>query len=186
MAEGIDPDPLGLLTPDGEYDQMLKAAKAGNDNAAAGVGNSLSLGKNQAVTLTAGNYYFTSIALIHSQATLNIDTSGGEVNIFLEGGQSVVQSAEINFSGGAPIDFSIFSNSDAAVEFKNNADFQGLIYAPAAKVYVKNNGDYYGAIWGNEVEFKNGAKLYYDTQMKNKFPGGASASPLKVGSWEQL
>ncbi len=172
-AGRIDPDPLGINSG-GVYDPSIYVAS--NDNASAGVGTTINT--NGSITLTAGDYYFTSV-ILKSGANLTIDASAGSVNIFLEGGLDAKNGSTINVTGN-PTDFAIFSNSTAKIDFKHSSAFKGLVYAPFADVDMKNSSSVYGAIWAASVDIKNSGTLYYDAALKDKY----TSDDLTLTSWK--
>ena len=192
-AGRIDPDPLGINSG-GIYDPSTYSAS--NDNALYGVGTTINT--NGSITLFGkpggANYYFTSIILKNS-ANLTIDTTLGEVNIFLEGGLEAKNGSTINVidsSGnpGKPTDFTIFSNArfdstpPERIDFKHGSEFRGLVYAPFADVDMKNSSAVYGAIWANTIDIKNSGTLYYDIALKNKYTN--IKNDLSLLSWKEL
>lgn len=186
-AGRIDPDPLGINTAGGMYNPLTYVAS--NDNALASVGNTINT--NGTVTLVGkpggANYYFTSITLKNG-ANLNIDTSLGPVNIFLNGTLEAKNGSNINVLGpsgpGKATDFAIFSNSTAnnGIVFKHNSEFRGLVYAPLTDVEMKNSSAVYGSIWGKTIDIKNSGTLYYDTALKNKYK--TVSNDLTLSSWQ--
>ena len=176
----VDPDPLGVIGGDAAADFATYSAT--NDNTSAGiVGNVISLGNGDSLTLTAGNYYLTSIELKNG-STLSIDASLGEVNIYLTGGLDAKNGSSINLTGTPP-DFTILSNSTTdKIDFKHSSTFKGMVYAPYASVVVKNSADIYGMIWANEVDIKNTGEVYFDTALKDKCP----ADTVTIVSWREI
>jgi len=133
--------------------------------------NELDLGNADTATLTAGDYYinFGKGLELGNNSILTIDGSAGEVRIFLDGeGVTCSNSSEVIVITHAT-DFSIFSNSTVKIDFSNNSSFTGLVYAPFAPVDIKNSGSFTGAIWGSNVDVKNGGNLYYDSALSDKF-----------------
>ncbi len=182
-VDRVDPDPLGVVG--GEYAAHFTTYSSGNNNASAGISaNIINLTPGDTMTLTGpANYYVTSID-IASGATLDIDTSGGEVNIWLTGagGVDVKNGANINMSvGSLPTDFSIFSDSASSIKFYNSQDFIGLIYAPLATVELKNSTNFYGAIWANVVDMKSSVNLYYDTSLQDDF----FSKDMSLVAWDE-
>ena len=164
-VDRVEPDPLGIVG--GEYASKITYYSTNNDNAAAGVGTSLSLGNGDSITLSAGNYYFTDIELKNG-ASVNIDATGGQVNIWLTGALEAKNGSSFNVNG-LPTDFTIFSNATDNVIFKHGSHFSGLVYAPYATVEMKNSGNLYGAVWAQTVDMKNSAVVYYDTSLRDEY-----------------
>ena len=175
----VDPDPLGAIG--GDLADDFETYSTFNDNAGAGIfGNTILLGNGDTMTLTAGNYYLTSIKL-QLGATLNIDASGGDVNIYLTGYLDAMSGATINFTG-TPTDLTIFSNSTNVIDFKHNTSLKGTVYAPYASVIVRNNADVYGMIWGNKVYIQNTGAFYFDMALNDKW----LADTFNIVSWKEV
>jgi hypothetical protein len=129
------------------------------------------------------NFYVTSIELKNS-ATLTVDTSVGEVRIFLTGGLDAKNGSSIILTPN-PQDatkFSIFSNSTTKIDFKHSSTFAGLVYAPYAPIDVKNSASFYGAIWGSQVDIKNSGTLYFDSALKDKYV----TNDLTLTTWKDV
>ena len=191
--ERIDPDPLGV-TSGGEYDPTTYAASNQNCTGCTSAPpavcsdlctkNELDLGNADTATLTAGDYYINSGKGLElgNNSVLTIDGSAGEVRIFLDGeGVTSANSSTVNVITDAT-DFSIFSNSTVKIEFKNNSDFAGLVYAPYAPVDIKNNGTFTGAVWGSNVDIKNGGTVYYDSTLADKF----LSKDIEIVTWQDF
>ena len=144
--------------------------------------NTISLGNGDSMTLMAGDYYLTSITL-NNGATLNIDSSLGEVNIYLTGKLEAKNGSNLNVdSGSAPTEFTIFSNSSQDIIFKHGSTFKGTVYAPYASIEMKNSADAYGMLWGNTVDIKNSGNFFFDVALKDKW----SANTVSIASWQDL
>ena len=173
----VDPDPLGAVGGDLAVDFITY--NADNDNVSAGIfGNTLLLGNNETKTLDAGNYYLTSISLGNG-STLNIDSTVGDVNIYLNGGLNAINGSFINFTG-SPMDLTIFSNSTNLISFDHGSSFKGTVYAPYATIEMKNDADIYGMIWANEVYMKNSGQFYFDMALKDKW------RVFNMVSWQEV
>lgn len=193
----IDPDPLGINTANGEYNPTTYSAV--NDNAAYAtingnpvVGNTIITNNGNTVTLTGkpggSNFYFTKVDLKNS-VTMNINTTNGPVNIFLDGSGAASgvifdskNSTTINITPGTPTDFTIYSNSTQKINFKHNSEFSGFVYAPFGSIDMKNSSSVYGALWGNNIDIKNSGTLYYDEALADKYT--IQNNNLSLISWE--
>ncbi len=176
----VDPDPLGANDPTSElYDKFIDIVTT-NDNGTAGDGSPLEgataidLSNGETLTLTAGDYYVTSI-ILKNGSTLEIDATSGPVNIYLNGIVDA-EDGELEAKNGSainnlsqPTDFSIFSNSSQDIVFKHSSDFKGMIYAPNAHVELKNTAGVYGLIWGNTATIHNSGEFYFDEAIKDKY-----------------
>ncbi len=169
----IDPDPLGIIG--GDLEVIFNSVIASNDNASSTAisGTTLVAPKNVPVTLTAGNYYITGTDFKNA-SELIIDTSLGEVNIYLDGPFETKESSTITVidalgNPGVPSDFSIYSRSTDDIIFKHNSDFIGTIYAPYAEVDMRNSSDVFGLIWADTALIHNSGLYVYDSALKDKW-----------------
>lgn len=181
-TDRIDPDPLGAVG--GDLAATFTTVSTNNNNASASppiTGNRITLtNKKPILTLTAGNYYLTSITLNNGESIV-VDASAGPVNIYLTGKMEAKVGSSINISGN-PTDLSIFSNSTESLILKNSGDLRGLIYAPYAAVQVNNSGDFYGVAWGKTIEIKNSGDAYIDAALLEKYPVKACT----ILSWKDI
>ena len=83
---------------------------------------------------------------------------------------------------GPPTGFTLKTDSDAILEFKNSSDVNGLIYAPNGNVQMKNSNNVHGAVWADVLEGKNSSILYYDTALRDKY----KSNDILMNSWEQV
>ena len=184
LDEAAPSDPLEILS---SSVFTFMADDANNDNdlipSSALVGTDLTI--SGTVTLTSGNYYFSSIDFTYG-GILNIDTSsGGEVNIYLTGTMSTANSAAINTTG-TPKEFSIFSNSDLPITFNYSTDFKGLLYAPLATVSFNQGGDFYGAVIGNQLIFHNDVDVFADKCLDTSVDKPKEPSRLTQLWWKEV
>jgi hypothetical protein len=182
----INPDPLGASG--GSVAAAITAASTTNDNAFVGIaGNTVNLGGGQSLTLTAGTYYLESLTL-NAGSTLNIDSSGGEVKIYLTGRLEARLASRINFTG-PPTDCSVYSNATDPLIFRHTGVFKGLVYAPFATVEMKNRAPVtsvaHGLLWGKTVDMFvdfPGGTFYADTALEEKF----LSTNVSVISWRDV
>ena len=52
------------------------------------------------------------------------------------------------------------------IEFKNNSDFYGALYAPDADIILHNTSDMHGSIIGETYDQKNSGTFYYDAALR--------------------
>ena len=176
----INPDPLGAIAGDLANDFDTYSLANDNANSLEIIGDTLSLGSTETTTLTAGNYYLTSIYLGNG-STLNIDATAGDVSIHLTGGLNANTGSSINITGN-PSNLSIYSNSTDPIIFMHNTTFKGTVYAPYATVEMKNEADSCGMIWANGIDMKNSGNFYFDTALKDKW----LADTFSIVSWKEV
>ena len=183
LDEAEDSDPLGILS-NGIFTTMADDDNNDNDLITGLVGTDLSIPNSGTLTLTSGDYYFTSIT-VGKFASLNIDTSSGDpVNIYLTGSLLTKQDANINTTG-ASTDFSIYSSGDL-IDFKHEMDFQGLLYAPLATVEFHEGGDLYGAVIGKKLILHEGTTIYADDCLGKGDGGPAKPARLTQLWWKEV
>jgi hypothetical protein len=185
----VNPDPLGASG--GSVATAITSASITNDNAIAGIAaNTINLNSGDPpMTLTAGTYYLESL-MLNPGSTLNIDTSAGEVNIYLVGELQAQIGSTINFTGSSP-GFTIYSNSTESIRFEHLGVFKGMVYAPFATVAMKNrvlpflHPVAYGLIWARTVDMIvdfTGGSFYFDTALKDKF----LSNNASIVSWKEF
>ena len=174
----IHPDPLGAFG--GKVETMIVVSRTQNDNASASfINNSDRLRIwNSSETLTAGTYHLSSGQV---KGTLTVDTSGGRVDIFLEGGFETWPGSDINVTGN-PNDFRIFSNSSDLIWLRPNNTFKGFVYAPRAEIRIWPGIDFYGAVWGGNVDLHPVGDIYIDMSILDKI----KSHRIQVESWKEV
>lgn len=125
----------------------------------------ISLSGNNSLTLTAGNYIVSSIS-VAGNAQLNINSSGGPVNIYVQGAGS---SAGISLGGnglvhpnGQPTNLRIWYGGTGNTSIAGNGGFRGVVFAPNSNATVVGNGAIMGAIIGNTVNLNGNGSFHYD------------------------
>lgn len=182
----IDPDPLGVNSG-GQYDPATYSVS--NDNLAHAIpaiaGDTISTNSNVTLTGKSGgsNFYLTSVELKNG-ATLTINTTVGEVNIFLTGTFTAKTGSVIVLTPDSldATKFSIFSNSTSKIDFKNSSTVVGLVYAPYAPIKIKNSKAFYGAVWGSDVDIKNSETFYFDSGLSDKY----LSNDLTITTWRDV
>ena len=179
-VDRIDPDPLGAVG--GFIAARIARARSQNDNAGADAisGTRLQVKNHKTKTLPAGTYYLTH-AEVRSHATLNVDTGGGAVTIYLEGGFETWPGCDINVSGN-PADFRIFSNSTELIWLRPNNTLKLFIYAPYADVRVWPNAMFCGAIWAKDIDLHPNGDVFIDLTLLEKI----KSNRISIVSWKEI
>lgn len=174
----INPDPLDATALVDEASLQLQAS---HNNASVAEISSYTL--SQSATLPSGDYYLDEMAL-GSGATLTLDATSGDVNIYVKSlqltddAQVIIQatgSGKVTFyldgqgSFGTPdtssqptltmagpaSHFRIFSRSSEPLSFYHHGDLKGLVYAPFASVTMHNSSaKASGLFWGKEMTLR--------------------------------
>lgn len=176
----IEPDPLGIRS--GALAAEFASVKASNDNTNSPyiINNELILKNHGQIVIPAGNYYLTEVEIGNHSAVL-ADTSGGPVNIFLEGGFYMGPDGDLNTTG-KPSDFRIFSNSTEQIQIKPKGDAKVFLYAPDAEMQVYPGGHFYGVAWGEYADLKPGGNIWIDVSMLNKLV----SYRIIICSWKEV
>jgi hypothetical protein len=176
----VAPDPLGIVG--GEYAEKLNDCRSFSDNGMIPV--DLILGNGESVTLVGksggANYYFTNIEL-KTGATLNVDTSGGPVNLFISG-ELNGKNGTISHASGDPKKFAIFSDRSDPISLSNSNAFYGVVYAPFADLDIFNGAAIYGAILAKTVNLNNSGNFYFDIALKDKY----LTKDVAMSSWYEV
>lgn len=157
-TSGVSSNQIQPYTGDAVRLPPAPAAPSGSTDLGA-----ISLSGNKSMTLTAGNYIVSSIS-IAGNATLNINSSAGPVNIYVQGSGS----GGINIggngvsNGGVPANLRIWYSGAADTQIAGNGNFVGVIYAPNSNVKIAGNGEVYGSVVGNQVNFNGNGTFHYD------------------------
>lgn len=190
----VNPDPLDSLN--GDLGDAIKQFSKKNDNQKkakppipASANDIVNLSAGDSLTLQSGNYHFNSITL-NAGSTLNIDTSKGPVNIYLEGEFNALQDSSLTYNSatGSPLDFTIYSNASAPITLGHLGAFKGMIYAPYSSVEINNRAGSssaplaYGLIWGNSVTLHESGQFYFDTTLQVK----SAEKIVSVVSWKEV
>lgn len=146
---------------------------------------------------TGGSSFYVTEITLSNEATLTIDTTGGPVNIYLEGNLETANDTKIKVLGNSkatiylsgkltakndseinkternPPNLTIYSCSTENMVFENDTVFAGAVFAPNATITVKNDAKIYGALWGNKIQIENDGKVYFDTSLTNAFSAGS-------------
>ncbi|WP_229380428.1 DUF7289 family protein [Haloarcula marismortui] len=180
-------------------DTRRSSISSSNDNADSSVDidNSSNTLENCASTceLTAGDYYLSEITLNNGE-NARIDTSGGDVNIVVNGTITIQNNQQIAVVGGNRVNiyvegdyyqrngalvtveddkapnFWVYTNPDADVEFNNNAEFTGVIYGPngpdndGADITLDQNAHVYGSVVGDVTFVSNNYGIHYDEALQ--------------------
>jgi hypothetical protein len=176
----IDPDPLGLFG--GALASEMTAISSNNDNSSSSLisGGTLSLSPHASGTLSSGSYYLSSLEL-KAGSTLNLDTSGGPVRLYVTDFVRIWPKSNVNNSG-SPMNFQVFSTTTSDIKVLPKNDFHGMIYAPRADILAMPNGDFNGIVWGNNAYVKPGGQVNVDVAMLDQ----VLLNKLAINHWKEV
>lgn len=147
--------------------------------------------------LGAGVYYLETLDL---SQTLELDTSGGNIVLVVDGNIYLNNGAEINVTGGNRVniysngDFTLSQNGDIEVKgdrapnlwiyqkpgssatIQNNANFTGVVYGPGSEaddgsdITIDQTAHVYGAVVGHITDASENFKLHYDEALLQTDP----------------
>ena len=149
--------------------------------------------------LVAGVYYLETLDLGEDQ-TLELDTSGGNIVLVVDGDIDLNNKAVINVTGGNRVniysngDFTLSQNGDIEVKgdrapnlwiyqkpgssanIENNANFTGVVYGPGSEaddgsdITISQTAHVYGAVVGHITDASENFKLHYDEALLRTDP----------------
>lgn len=124
---------------------------------------------------SSGDYFFASLEL-GKRATMNVDASLGEVNIYVDGKLSFIRHAVFNaFDGANPSEkVTIWSSDDGSIKIRDDVVFNGCnLIAPDAEVRFQKRSFFKGAVCARAVDVqKTAVVVNHQSQMT---PAEASA-----------
>jgi predicted acyltransferase (DUF342 family) len=193
-AAGVVMPPSANATIDARGDTLSDPGE--NDNAAAAsvVARELQ-GCDATCTLPAGRYYLDRVRL-GSGETLAFDTTGGDVEVYVEGPTRLQNDGKIEVVGDGQVElflggdygmegqsavaipddrapqFWLYTKPSNAASFRNNAVFRGVVYGPetdatdGTEITVSNRVTVYGALVGNVAGTSNNNEIHYDRALE--------------------
>jgi hypothetical protein len=192
----IDTDPLNLYGDPSDPDTFAykyNAAQGSNDNGTVVVdtgtldaGNTLTLDKGGSVTIQSGTYFFDGW-MLGDNVTVNIDASGGNVDIFMSDiidlkNNGVKWVYNLVAGGAGDVRF-FFRVEDKSMAISPNSSLSCFIYAPRLEVTSEPKLEFYGSIWANTVKLWPGSDLFVDTSiMYDETLAGTTFEPRR---WRQ-
>jgi Tfp pilus assembly protein PilX len=119
---------------------------------------------------------------------------GGQIELDPDANLQLYIAGDIEISGAgilsksAPQQLQIWgtSNTNQKFNFLNNAQFNGIIYAPNADFKVTGDSDFYGAIVSNSIILTGSGAFRYDESLQNYSGSGGGGGPTQVNYVEEL
>jgi hypothetical protein len=123
---------------------------------------------NGSLTLTSGNYRFSSFT-VSGNFTLNVV---GEVNVYVDGPFNLT--GHMSIHGGKPGNFRVnmLGSSDATVG--GSSALYADVYAPSSHVSLVGTGDLYGRFVGKTVSATGKGGIHFDESLPMNGAGGVS------------
>ncbi|WP_435063954.1 DUF7289 family protein [Halobaculum sp. EA56] len=148
-------------------------------------------------TLTAGRYYVHGFTLQNSER-LEIDTSGGPVEVVVLGDITLQDGAVVNVTGGGVARFYLeekvtiqdqanvtvtdqrapglwlYMNPSKQAKVQGESTFVGVIYGPGGDggsgvdITIQNQAEVYGGVVGAVNTIQNGIELHFDRALLNE------------------
>jgi hypothetical protein len=196
----VPPEPNVVMPPsanatiDARGDVLSSPSE--NDNAATPAVAARELqGCGSTCTLPAGRYYLDRLRL-GSGETLAFDTTGGDVEVYVEGPTRLQNDGKIEVVGDGQVElflggdygmegqsavaipddrapqFWLYTKPSNAASFRNNAVFRGVVYGPetdatdGTEITVSNRVTVYGALVGNVAGTSNNNEIHYDRALE--------------------
>jgi len=120
----------------------------------------LNLGTGQALTLTAGNYYFDTWDT-GAGLDMLLDFTGGAINLFVSGITRFGNNNELTLLNGGASDFFLEGHSE--IRIGGGSIFYGIVYAPFDRIHIGGSGcctSMTGSLWsGTVVDIEHGVTV---------------------------
>lgn len=159
-------------------------------------------GNNFTVTLT-GNVWITGNLTISNSPLIRVDPSLGETTIAvitdnpvnrLSSSKVMLQNSAVFEGSGADNSYILLisqnnssesGGSEIAIELKNSASGDLLLYAPHGEILQQNNNDL-REITAYKIHLKNNAKVIYESGLANLlFTSGPSGGGIDIKRWQE-
>jgi hypothetical protein len=159
------------------------------------------------MTLPAGDHHYRSLTLTKGTLTVQgparlvvdsfamlsgtnlvIDNTNGPVELYATGNFVLRSSSSILTRSGNATDFAVYITSDnvtgpATIELRSNAEFNGTIYAPNARIRLASNFEVFGAVKAALVELASNTRIHYD---ENLLYDPEAPDVFELVSWRRL
>ncbi len=156
VSEGpVDPADFPVIPPFTAGTQDVEVDKGDTYLLPPGSYGEIEVDKNATLMLTAGDYYADELEL-KDKSTLEVDVSGGAVNVYLEGEIDHRKKAEVVVIGGSTELFTLYTLANKYVKIRGT--FRGNLIAPNVKdVRLEKNAYFMGAMCASQISLKQGS-----------------------------
>jgi hypothetical protein len=128
-----------------------------------------------------------------NRTTLKV-IQGGKIEMAPDATMTIYIAGDIDITGAgifsqiAPKQLQIWGTATGTqkINFLNNCQFSGIIYAPNAEVKITGNSDLYGSIVGKSIELTGSGSFRYDQSLANYTGGTSTQGPTHVDYIEEL
>lgn len=135
------------------------------------------LSGNSTYTLHAGDYKASSFSM-SGNSTLNIDASGGPVNLYVTGTFNLSGNAKIKVTGNIPANFNINMCSSSTISYSGNSHLYAVINAPASRLNLSGNHGLCGTVHVKNINMSGNSGIHYDTSLGSL--GGGTGSTIAL------
>jgi|GEM_PF-6859373 len=149
---------------------------------APGAYGKIQLSSTKSVTLSAGNYSFTSISLA---ANASINISSGPVYIYVSGDIDLTGQGIVNSTANAANCIIYGTSTCTSVFPRGGSDAYYGIYAPYADIDFGGGGTLHGAAIGKTAVSSGNSSITYDSNLANMLFAGGSTY-LDAITWQNV
>lgn len=127
---------------------------------------------------------------IQGGATLQVDSSDGQVVIFIEDYLELADGSAVEHVNASPTGLAIFANGDQWLDrdgdrvpdpplvFAPKGEFHGYLYSPATDLVLPGNLHFIGGLAANSLTIADGGRLTFDIALENTEVTAASLPKL--------
>lgn len=154
---------------------------------------SINVGAGSTLTLRGPTRVVVDQITVQGTGALEIDTSGGKVELYVTDWLNLASSAKLTFPAQDTAAFKLIATAtgsrdrdgdgtaDPAVRFLANGPFFGALYAPNARLALQPACEIYGTVAAQRLVISDGAKVHFDASL---LTGDTAATTLvKPLSW---
>ncbi len=146
--------------------------------------SSLELYASSTLTIRGPARIVTEKLIIDSNARLLLDTSGGKVEVYVNGITELKSNAIIRPLDNRPASVSLYGTKlGSSMLLDSNVQVTGRIYAPGVDITLKNDPQVWGSVVGRNLSLDSNAKVHVDEALLDGT--SADGKPVKI-SWQRV
>ena len=136
----------------------------------------MSLSSGASITLSAGNYFFSSITT-GSNVTITLDLTGGPVNIYVTGNAGIGAGTDLVLVGGGAAN--VYTEVKGQFTTGSNVTWYGTVFTPMGLISVGAGLQLFGSLYAGTT-LATGSNLNLRFVVSNTFENFANPPPLQV------
>ncbi len=127
---------------------------------------SVTVASGTTYTLARGSYRLAQL-VVEAGGTLRVENALGPVTLYVDG--LVVVGGRVETVDPNPEKFALYATGTQPVVLNNDANYNGVVYAPASLLDISGLGRFHGAFVGRTVQASANAVVRFDTKLRGAF-----------------